>query len=247
MTGASHTVFFQVRYLVGISRLLSGKADKFAAMHTALRFAFLSAALIFAFDASAQKPEGYYLNAVNSVNAGDFDQAFGELNKALELDPYHPQSRILRAYLFLKAGDKEKALDDYSAALESAPGDLGALTNRALIYMEFEEYEKAEKDLRERLKGDPHNWMASYDLAYCFGLMGKYDQAIQGFDEVITRKPDYAEAYLNRAFARYNKHSNGGLTPPDAETMDLICADIQQAAEMESEEAREAMENYCPE
>lgn len=214
-------------------------------MHIALRFAFFLAAVTFASSASAQKPEGYYLNAVNSVNAGDFDQAFGELNKALELDPLHPQSRILRAYLYLKAGDKKKAIEDYSAAIESAPTDLGALTNRALLYMEFEEYEKAEKDLRKRLKGDPHNWMASYDLAYCFGLMGKYDQAIQGFDEVITRKPDYAEAYLNRAFARYNKDSNDGLTPPAPETVELVCADIQQAAELGSEEAGEALEKYC--
>lgn len=211
-----------------------------------MRNVVLTTLLLFAaLGTSAQKPEGYYLNAVNSVNAGDFDQAFGELNKALELDPYHPQSRILRAYLFLKAGDKERALEDYSAALKAAPTDLGALTNRALLYMEFEEYEKAEKDLRNRLRGDPHNWMASYDLAYCYGLMGKYDQAIQGFDEVITRKPDFADAYLNRAFARYNKHSNSGLTPPDPETAELVCADIQQAAELGAEEAAEAIEKYC--
>ncbi|MCA1752512.1 MAG: tetratricopeptide repeat protein [Flavobacteriales bacterium] len=157
--------------------------------------------LLAAASGAAQKPEGYYLNAVNSVNAREFDQALGELNKAIELDPAHAQSLILRAYLYLKAGDKKQALRDYSSALKAHPTDLGALTNRALLYMEMEEYEKAEKDLRQRLKGDPHNWMASYDLAYCYGLMEKYDQAIEGFSEVIKRKPDYAEAYLNRGFA----------------------------------------------
>lgn len=205
----------------------------------------LHIALVSANAISAQNPEGYYLNAVNSVNAREFDQALGELNKALDMDPAHAQSLILRAYLYLKAGDKQQALSDYSAALAAHPTDLGALTNRALLYMEMEEYEKAEKDLRQRLKGDPHSWMASYDLAYCYGLMEKYDQAIEGFSEVIKRKPDYAEAYLNRGFARYNKHSNGGLTPPGAEVKEEVCDDFHQAAGLDLEDATEAIEKFC--
>ncbi len=213
---------------------------------TIFAYLLLSLALLWGLhEACAQKPEGYYLNAVNSLNAGNIDQAFGELNKALDLDSEHPQSRILRAYLFLQAGDKRAALDDYTAALRSAPTDLGALTNRALIYMEMEKYPEAEKDLKKRLKHDPYNWMAIYDLAYCYGLMQEHDKAIEGFTEVIKRKKDYPDAFLNRAYALYNKHSNAGLSEPAEDIIIELCADIERALELGHEDAERALEKYC--
>lgn len=193
----------------------------------------------------AQKAEGYYLNAVNMVNVGNMDQAFGELNKALTLDPAHGQSLVLRGYLYLVAGQKEAALEDYGAALKVAPTDLGALTNRALLLMEMERYEEALSDLKKRIKQDPYNWMAHYDLAYCYGLLEKFDLAITGFNEVIKRNPEYAEAYLNRGFARYNKHSNLGLTPPDEAVMHEVCADFETAEQLEHPDARKTLDKYC--
>lgn len=195
--------------------------------------------------AQGQKPDGYYLNAIASVNAGDFDQAYGEVNKALELDSLHAQSLILRAYLLLSAGEKKAALADYSAALRVAPRDMGALTNRALLYMEMEKYQEALNDLKARIKQDPYNWMAHYDLAYCYGLMGKYDLAITGFTEVVARNPEYPEAYLNRGFARYNKHSNAGMTAPGEDVMLEVCEDFYRAEGMGSDAAKEAVEKYC--
>lgn len=193
----------------------------------------------------AQKPEGYYLNAVNLLNAGEPDQAYGELNKALALDSTHAQSRILRAFMLLQAGDKKGALADYSMALRSAPDDLGALTNRALIYMEMEKYEEAEKDLKRRLKNDPFNWMASYDLAYCYGLMGDYDRAIEGFDIAIERNPKFPESYMNRAFARYQKYSLMGMATPPEEVMLEVCEDFYRAESLDHEPAKEAIAKYC--
>lgn len=195
--------------------------------------------------AHAQKPEGYYLNAVNSLNAGELDQAYGELNKALALDSTHAQSRILRAYMLLQAGDKKGALADYTMALRSAPDDLGALTNRALLYMEMEAFEKAEKDLKRRLKNDPFNWMASYDLAYCYGLMGDYDRAIEGFDIAIKRNPKFPESYMNRAFSRYQKYSVMGMATPPEEVMLEVCEDFYRAEELDHEPAKEAIAKYC--
>jgi len=198
-----------------------------------------------ALSGNAQKAEGYYLNAINLVNAGELDQAFGEVNKALDMDSLHGQSLVLRGYLFLLAGEKQAALRDYSTALKVAPGDIGALTNRALLYMELERYEDALIDLKRRIKMDPYNWMAHYDLAYCYGLLEKYDLAITGFTEVVKRNPEYAEAYMNRGFARYNKHSNLGLTAPSEEVMLEVCEDFYRAEQYGHAEAAKAISKYC--
>ncbi len=201
--------------------------------------------MVTAANAQAQKADGYYRNAISSVNAGDLDQAYAEVNQALELDDRHAESLILRAYLLLTAGEKQAALKDYSAALQEVPSDIGALTNRALLCMEMEKYEEALADLKKRLKQDPYNWMAHYDLAYCYGLMGKYDLAITGFTEVVTRNPEYPEAYLNRGFARYNKHSNAGMTPPAEDVMLEVCEDFYRAEGLGSDQAKEAVGKYC--
>lgn len=201
--------------------------------------------LVTASTAMAQKADGYYRNAISSVNAGDLEQAFAEVNQALEMDDRHPESLILRAYLLLNAGEKQAALKDYTAALQEVPTDIGALTNRALLYMEMEKYDEALADLKKRIKQDPYNWMAHYDLAYCYGLMGSYDLAITGFTEVVTRNPEYAEAYLNRGFARYHKHSNGGLVSPGEDVMLEVCEDFYRAEGMGLDEAKEAVGKYC--
>jgi tetratricopeptide (TPR) repeat protein len=193
----------------------------------------------------SQNSDGYYLNAVNLVNAGELDQAFGEVNKALKMNPEHPQSLILRAYLLLSAGDKDAAIADYSAALKVAPSDLGALTNRAMLYMEKEDYESALRDLKQRYKYDPYNWMVHYDLAYCYGLMAKYDLAITGFTEAIKRNPDYADAYLNRGYALYNKHSNDGLHTPASELLLELCEDFYKADSLGLAEAKKAIAKFC--
>jgi tetratricopeptide (TPR) repeat protein len=195
---------------------------------------------------AAQKADGYYLNAVNFVNASNFPQAMGEVQKALDLDPAHAQSIYLRAFINLKTGNKEAALKDYTQLLKIAPGHEGALNNRSLIYMEQGKYQLALADLDARLAIED-TWNTRFDRAYCLALMDLHKEAAEEFTKVLKEKPDYAPALANRGYSIINLETSSGLTPAKPGSLKSACTDLKQALALGDTTVVRSIKKYCTE
>lgn len=57
-------------------------------------------------------------------------------------------------------------------------------------------------DFEESLKHDGKKWKALHNRGVSLGLHGKYEEALQDFDQVVELKPDFASAWYNRAEVR---------------------------------------------
>lgn len=73
----------------------------------------------------------------------DFDGAFADLSRALELDPNDRYSWALRAFVRIRLKDPAGAVDDYSRSIELDPTDANAWMGRGRAYRALGERERA--------------------------------------------------------------------------------------------------------
>ena len=126
----------------------------------------------------------------------DFISAKKCLLKAYELNPHDNTicDLLIITYANLsklenKNGNSEKAIE---YALESRKysydekGIMEADSFLAWLYNKYKEYTKAEEILRKQLAGNKDNQWAYSELAYCLSEQGKYEEAIEKFEYVLS-------------------------------------------------------------
>ncbi len=74
---------------------------------------------------------------------GEDEDALTHYNRALEINPSHPDTLFRLAYDFDLSGEDEKALEYYKKCIEEFPVHTNAMINLGLIYEDNDDYEKA--------------------------------------------------------------------------------------------------------
>ena len=74
---------------------------------------------------------------------GEYEDALAHYNRALEINPSHPDTLFRLAYDFDLSGEDEKALEYYEKCIEEVPLYTNAMINLGIIYEDNGEYEKA--------------------------------------------------------------------------------------------------------
>ena len=74
---------------------------------------------------------------------GEDEDALTHYNRALEINPSHPDTLFRLAYDFDLSGEDEKALEYYKKCIEEVPVHTNAMINLGLIYEDNDDYEKA--------------------------------------------------------------------------------------------------------
>ncbi len=98
----------------------------------------------------------------------------------------------------------EEALIHYERAAKLNPLMTDACLNRGVIYHNLGEYDKAVHEY-VIAKMDNRNGLANNYLGETYYAQGKYDEAIDEFNEAINRNPHLIAAYFNRGLAKYKK------------------------------------------
>jgi DNA-directed RNA polymerase subunit alpha len=76
-------------------------------------------------------------------NLGEYEEALTHYNRALEINPDHPNSLFRIAYYYDLNGEDEKALEYYKQCAEKTPLYSNAMINLGLLYEDNDDYEKA--------------------------------------------------------------------------------------------------------
>ena len=76
--------------------------------------------------------------------------------------------------------------------------------SKLLLY--YCRYKEAEETLTKAIKYDKGNFEAYYYRGCAKVNSMKYDEAIADFEQAVTLKPDYADAYFNLGRTYYMKH-----------------------------------------
>ena len=148
-------------------------------------------------------PAYLYLGVVRSRNQ-HWDEALGNLNRAIELDASLLEAYKERARIFMDIGEPVRAGLDLTAAARLDPSDGEILAMRGLTFVTRSLYDAAIADFTEALEslsGDPR---ILYDRATAYLQEDEQDLALVDLNAVLRVRPDAARALSLRGIARFN-------------------------------------------
>jgi tetratricopeptide (TPR) repeat protein len=110
---------------------------------------------------------------------GEYDQAFSELTKAIEIDPGLARAYVVRgmAYNDNDKGEHDLAIADFTKVIEIEPTNAHAYRYRGVAYRSRGEYDLAIADYSEAIEIDPTIADAYIGRARVYCDQGEYDKA----------------------------------------------------------------------
>lgn len=142
---------------------------------------------------------GYLARSQMYIDMEDTTRAMGDLNKAIEIDPYTSQSFSARGLLYLQQKEYNKALADFDEAIRIDPYFEGNYINRGLVKYNLNDLRGAMADYDRVIEMDENNLIARFNRGLLRAQVADRNRAIHDFDKVIELEPDNTIAYLNRA------------------------------------------------
>lgn len=99
--------------------------------------------------------EGYFLLGKVEEEKKDYGRAFGDYNKAVELNPDHQEAREKLARIYILSGQPDKAGEMVDYILKKKPNDSGAKIIRCVLLAQKGNTDEALKIALEVMKADP--------------------------------------------------------------------------------------------
>lgn len=159
----------------------------------------------------SQDSDEYMEYSVHFNKAGDFENGFKYLNKAVELDPKLHLG--YRGWIRLrKIRDYDKALFDFDRLDSLTPNFIDAPWGenidflRGECYFGKEEYKKAIESFNLNVKNNKEDWVDIHTFVYlglCEYEIGNYEKAIIEFQRALKQSEYTPEAYFGIAKSYY--------------------------------------------
>lgn len=150
------------------------------------------------------EPEAPIYAALSDTHkdAGDYQQALDNIEKALELNPDEASYLIKKAVILLSLGEYDKAIEATDSCIEQNPDFAYLYTFRSSIHKEKKDLDKALADVNTAINlGDETDDEKLFLRARILQQMGKNDEAKNDFeailaDSAITFNMPYANLFL---------------------------------------------------
>lgn len=147
----------------------------------------------------------------SSLNEGNVQGAFVELQKSMQLNPNNKETLNTLGLVYIHLDDFNKAKDLFIRAISLDAEFSEAHNNLGLAYAKSQEWEKAidsyKKALLNPLFQTPEKAFGNLGTAYY--RSGQYDLAANAFKDAIRRNQQFVQAYYGLALY-YNKASRYG-------------------------------------
>ncbi len=154
-----------------------------------------------ALDMDDNLPRGHFLLGYIHFAAGQWEKAIPALERSLELNPNDSGNLFLFARSLTALGKPQEAIPLFHKALRVDPLNsyfpywgLGA-TN-----LEMERYEEAINYLRKSLESNPKNTPVLAQLAFCYVVLEREEEARGVADEILKLNPKFS---VNKLVERY--------------------------------------------
>jgi len=144
-----------------------------------------------------------YNNRANVyIKQGQFEQAVGELIKAIRYHPKYAEAYYNRGIANRHLGQLNQAVADYTKAIELRPDFAAAFTNRGIIYSKLGQLNEAISDYTKAIELNPDFGNAYYNRGIAYNKLGQPTLAIADYDRTIKLNADLAaKAYGNRGIS----------------------------------------------
>ena len=141
----------------------------------------------------ANHVEGHILMGSVLFAQNQKDQAFAELNHAIDLDPKRVESRLALARFYTSSNDKVKAEETYRNAITLNDSSALAHTEYGKFLIQAERRSEAEAQLRRGVEVEPANRASRFVLASFFLVTKQLDKAEEAYKALADLDKDKPE------------------------------------------------------
>ncbi len=145
--------------------------------------------------------DDYFARGNAYYEAGDYQQALEAYNRALELEPDHPNILNNRGNALDELERYEEALKDYNRALELEPDHPNILNNRGNTLGNMGRNGDALKDLERAVELEPDNARPLYNRGNILQRLGRHEAALGDLNRALELTPNDADTLCSRSIA----------------------------------------------
>ncbi|WP_316783743.1 DUF5107 domain-containing protein [Pedobacter frigiditerrae] len=149
----------------------------------------------------AWQDAAFFAVAQIDISRGDYEQALGHINQALDRNMGNSKAWVLKATLLRFAKEWGQALHVCSKALERDRFNLGVMQERILIYEAIGQQEQADKYLKEMLVLNNGNAQNIMEYALDYATAGLYVEASTLLNHAISEETSPMVYYYLAFFA----------------------------------------------
>jgi type IV pilus assembly protein PilF len=147
-----------------------------------------------------QTAEIRYNLGVQAQQAGNIQEALGEFQRAVEIDPSNAEAQnALGILLHLSFRRHAEAIEHYEKALEIRPTFSEARANLANVYLDQGQYDQAIK-LYEQVLNDmlyPTPFIAQGNMGWAYYKKGDTEKALENIKASVTLNPNFCLGFKN--------------------------------------------------
>lgn len=146
-----------------------------------------------------QNPDAYLSLAEISIVILDYQKALAYIDKALKTDELAYKGYLLRGVVMLETGDTIRAIRNFQKAIDVNQNYFEANIQLAQLYA-GKENDLAINYYNNALNIKPDNDEVTYSLAMYFQETGRYEKAIQQYNIILDRNPNFYIALYNLGY-----------------------------------------------
>lgn len=185
----------------------------------------------------------YYNQSLIYFNQKNYTQSINYAQQSLEQQAEHANAYQMIGSSYKAQRNYAEAIKAYTRAIEYSKKPADVYAARAWVYNDLHDHKNRLADMKKAVELAPDN--ARYQFQ-----CGKYKQevnqeefktALENYNKAIELKPDYTEAYTERA-AYYMTFRQFAKALPDLEKAKSLGADVEhliEAAKFEMEDAND--------
>ena len=172
---------------------------------------------------------------VAKAKMNQYTAAIEDYNASLKIQPENASAYYNRGNARRVIRDYNNALSDYDMALKMDKTNSLCYLNRGLTKAALDDNKGAIEDFDKALTIDPKNYLFYNAKGVSLFNLGKYNDAMVSYNAAIRIKPDFGQAYYNRAFLKMQ-----GLKDRQG-----ACEDLQIAVNYGYKSAQQMMSQIC--
>lgn len=143
-------------------------------------------------------PSSFYKTGKRQFDLHHYQSSFGNLRKALEIDPTYAQAYFGLGYLYARFDMNDAAVRMYEMALRFDPNHVDSMNNLAMMYFHSGNYDDA-LDLMQKVIATGDNADSEYNLGSIYLEKNQPDDALQAFQKAVALRPNDASIFNNMA------------------------------------------------
>jgi tetratricopeptide (TPR) repeat protein len=141
----------------------------------------------------------YNSRGVAFVKDKQYDLAWKDFNRALELNPRYARGYYNRGKLYEGSNKFDEALADFDQAITISGKDPRYFTERGVVHSKRKEFDKAIEDFTAALNITPDDAGIYNNLGIVYAKTGKFEEALKTYAKALELNPNSFQSYINRA------------------------------------------------